>query len=298
MQRSKLLFITGKGGVGKTTVSTIVAQAAAHTGQKTLIVEVNGSQQVPFIYRFDSSHYEITPLEDKLYSMSLTAELAIEDYIVQQLRSKRLFKLAFQNRFIKPLLNGAPGLHNAVQIGKIFELVCSGDWDLIVVDSPATGHGITMLDAARHMMELTQIGPMYEANKEVEAVMTDLSKTAILLVCMPEQLPVTECIELYHRLPPHRKQAVMGTLVNQFDTRIHAQLPDSLPPADTTVGQLHRQYVNEYAEAKRLKDLPVHSLSLPFQPLSIGHPSKDAIELFHQVEHHFNSVTAKSQHHA
>ena len=170
-------------------------KVAAHHGQRTFIVEVNGSLQVPFIYNSESKHYPITPLEHNLYSMSLTAELAIEDYIVQQLRSRRLYKLAFQNRFIKPLLNGAPGLHNAVQIGKIFELVCSGDWDLIiVVDAPATGHGITMLDAARHMMELTQIGPMYEANKEVEAVMTDAKHTAILLVCIPEQAP---CLRVY-----------------------------------------------------------------------------------------------------
>ena len=298
MQRSKLLFITGKGGVGKTTVSTMIGQAAAHRGQKTLIVEVNGSLQVPFIYNSESKHYQITPLDHNLYSMSLTAELAIEDYIVQQLRSRRLYKLAFQNRFIKPLLNGAPGLHNAVQIGKIFELVCSGDWDLIVVDAPATGHGITMLDAARHMMELTQIGPMYEANKEVEAVMTDPKHTAILLVCIPEQLPVSECIELYHRLPTHRQKAVLGTLINQFNSQIYAHLPENLPPANSTAGQLHRHHQSECDEAQRLKSLPVSALSLPFQSFKAGQPSEQALEIVRHIDDHFKSASTERQHHA
>ena len=74
---------------------------------------------------------------------------AIEDYVVQQLKMRKLYTLIFDNRLVKPLIEAAPGLHDAVQLGKIYDLQISGDGDHIVVDCPATGHGISLISAPK-----------------------------------------------------------------------------------------------------------------------------------------------------
>ncbi|MDG1479682.1 MAG: ArsA family ATPase [Myxococcota bacterium] len=207
----RILMVTGKGGVGKTVVSAALGLAAAESGKKVLIAETSGAQRIPELFGVTSSGYTATALTPNLSTLSITPLEAIEDYVIQQIRVRRLFNLVFRNRIIGPFIDAVPGLHDTVQLGKVFDLTREKSWgrptwDLVIVDAPATGHGLTMLNSAKTMMDLTRTGPMYEQVRLVHEMLSDPKETGLVLVSLPEIMPVSETIDLWERLGEAREQ--------------------------------------------------------------------------------------------
>lgn len=202
----QILFVTGKGGVGKTSVSLMLALAQAKRGRKTILVQTHGAQQIASFFDRQKCGYTPKEVYPNLFVMSITAAQAIEEYALQQLKFRKVYELIFENRFAKPLIQGAPGLHDAVHLGKIYDLAEREQWPSIIVDAPATGHALSMLNSARTMMELTKSGPMYNSNSIVDAVFSDPNRTSIVLVTLLEELPVHETKELWDALGPKQKQ--------------------------------------------------------------------------------------------
>ncbi|MCK6523944.1 AAA family ATPase [Myxococcota bacterium] len=213
----RIVLVTGKGGVGKTTVTAALGVAAAASGRRALIAEVGGARRVHALFGAPESTYKVAPLTKNLYSLSITADEAIEDYILQQIRVRALFQLVFRNRVMGPFLDAVPGLHDLVQLGKVFDLSRqtrrgSPEWDLLIIDAPATGHGLTMLASPLSMMELTGRGPFYENARLVHDVFMDPARTGLALVSLPEEMPVNETLDLYARLGPYQRQVQLVAL--------------------------------------------------------------------------------------
>ena len=204
--KPQILFVTGKGGVGKTSVSIMLGLAQANRGIKTIVVQTHGAQQIGAFFGQSTAEYAPKEVYPNLYTMSITAENAIEEYAIQQLKFRKLYELIFENRFAKPLVQGAPGLHDAVHLGKIYDLAEREKWPSIIVDAPATGHALSMIRSARTMMELTKVGPMYKNNAIVDAVFSDPNRTSIVLVTLLEELPVQETLELWRGLKNQQNQ--------------------------------------------------------------------------------------------
>lgn len=202
----QILFVTGKGGVGKTSTALLLGLAQAKRGIKTVIVQTHGAQQIAPFFGHPLSGYIPKEVFPNLYVMSITAAQAIEEYAIQQLKFRKVYELIFENRFAKPLIQGAPGLHDAVHLGKIYDLAEREKWPSIIVDAPATGHALSMLRSARTMMDLTKAGPMYNSNAIVDAVFSDPLRTSIVLVTLLEELPVQETRELWSSLEKHQEQ--------------------------------------------------------------------------------------------
>jgi len=277
----RVLMVTGKGGVGKTIVSAALGLAAAAEGKRVLIAETSGAQRIPEIFGVPAQGYTVTQLTQGLSTLSITPHEAIEDYVIQQIRVRRLFNLVFRNRIVGPFIDAVPGLHDAVQLGKVFDLTREQTrgqptWDLVIVDAPATGHGLTMLSSSKTMMDLTRAGPMFEQVRKVQEVLSDPEKTGLVLVSLPEMMPVNETIDLWERLGEAQKQ-VCSVVLNcvypppferPSDWLIarHAlidrteMLDEAVALTDCWMGRLEQQ---EEARRRLTARLLVHPIELP-----------------------------------
>lgn len=216
----RVLMVTGKGGVGKTTIAVALGLAAAARGKRVILAETSGATQIPALFGVASADYAPVSLAENLSTLSITPEAALEDYVIQQIRFRRLYTLVFRNRIMAPFVDAVPGLHDAVQLGKVFDLERQSlpggrpQWDLIIVDAPATGHGLTMLGSARAMMEMTRAGPLYEGVKQVEDVLGDPARAGLVLVSLPETMPTRETADLWARLDPRQRAQVRAVVLN------------------------------------------------------------------------------------
>jgi len=218
--QKRVVIVTGKGGTGKTTLSVIIAREAAARGQRVLLAEVSGAQQIPRLFGRQGTGYAVQSLEPNLATFSITPEESLEDYVVMQVRFKSIYRLVFRNRIIAPFMDAVPGLPDLMTLGKLFDVERSTQpdgsptYDLIVLDAPSTGHALTLLQSPRSMMEMTVTGPVHENAKDVHGLFNDPEKTALVLTSVPETLPVNETIELYKALGPQR-ELVAATVLNK-----------------------------------------------------------------------------------
>ncbi len=237
----KMIVVHGKGGVGRTTLTAAIGLAGARSGRRTCIVEISNQQALARSLGFSQPSYvprEVTPNLD-LCSLSVATCLA--DFGRRKLRIDALARLFFESRIMTGFIEAVPGLHDVVQLGKVENMINEphkGEhvYDLVVLDAPATGHGLTLLASARAMREMTRVGPFHDLALVIEAFLSDPASTAHVLTMLPEVLPVSEGLELAGRLrdtgsPP------AAVLLNAMVPR---PLPD-LPASDALRERLARR---------------------------------------------------------
>ncbi len=205
----RLIIFAGKGGVGKTSLSAAVGLAHAKRGRRTLLVELGGTEQIPPLFgRPDPSGYTPARLSAKLplWSCRVTPKEALAEYGVMKLKFKRLYKMVFENQFMSRLLDWVPGMTELLLMGKIWFLEQERDrlgrpaWDRIVIDAPATGHGVSLLALPQVILEAVQSGPLAADTRPIRQMLVDSTRTVVHLVCLPEELPVRETLDLAARI--------------------------------------------------------------------------------------------------
>jgi len=205
----RIIIVTGKGGTGKTTVTAALGWAAAHEGLSTLLVEVGAFEQLPRLItgqREAPVGYEGRLLRPGIQALRIEPFAALAEYLGMQLGSKRLVAQALRNRSLRQLLRGAPGWRELITLGKIWQLEQmqrpNGKplYDLILVDAPATGHGLTFLDIPHVARSAVRSGPLARNARRVEELIQDPDRTQILPVSLAEELPAQETSELVERL--------------------------------------------------------------------------------------------------
>ncbi len=217
----RLVYVTGKGGVGKTTVAAALGLAAARAGKRTVICEVAEQQRISRAFGHEAAGFTETEVAENLHAFSIDPEKAKEEWLRHQLRSGTLAGLLGQSRIFSYLTAAAPGLAEVITMGKIWELAQlrrrtakTAPYDLVIVDAPATGHGLALLRAPRTLADIARAGPIGKHAEAIHSFTVDASVTGVLAVALAEEMPVNETMDLEGRLAQEMEMALSAVLVN------------------------------------------------------------------------------------
>jgi anion-transporting ArsA/GET3 family ATPase len=245
--RYRILIVTGKGGTGKTSVSAALAELASARGIDVLVIEVTreGPLQAllgrgPGIGPDDGR----TPvrLREHLFALRIDPRTALEEYLELQLHLRGVVRPVVRNTTFGRLLDAAPGWRELITLGKIWHLEQqrlqgAPRHGLLIVDAPATGHGLSLLSVPKVVVEMVRMGPLRRQTEQVQALMLDHGRTRVVLVTLAEELPVLETLELSARAG-ELGMAVGPVLANAMEPEfgsdaaareLLAALPDATP---------------------------------------------------------------------
>ena len=200
LDTARLLVVTGKGGTGKTTVAASLGVAAAGRGRRVLVVEVEGRQGLAGLFGRGALDYREAQVADGVNALAVDPDESLREYLARYgfAPLARLLSWAHLNRFITA---AAPGLGDVLLVGKVWEAATREArpgalaYDLVVLDAPPTGRVVPFLRAPETVAELARVGPIRHQADRVRDLLDDPGRTAVLLTCLPEELPVTETLE-------------------------------------------------------------------------------------------------------
>jgi anion-transporting ArsA/GET3 family ATPase len=283
-----LVFVTGKGGVGKTTVAVALGQRAAAEGKRTIVCEVASQENASRIFDHAEVGFHEVEMEENLWSISIDPDESMREYVLLQLKVRAMRDLLFRSRIFGYLAAATPGLKELVTIGKIWELaqldrkVKSGrKYDLVIVDAPATGHGIGFLQTPRTFAAIARVGPIHSQAQRLDSFITDREQTGVAIVALPEEMPVNESAALEHDLREEVGVAVdriyMNGLYPERFSKAEAESLSGLAGGeDGAVRAAARAALSEHGRARsqraqlarlrRRVEAPVKTLPFLFEP--------------------------------
>jgi anion-transporting ArsA/GET3 family ATPase len=208
LQDRRLVYVTGKGGVGKTTVAAAIGLAAAEAGRRTIVCEVSEQDRVSRAFRREGVTAETEiELAENLWAITIDPNKALQEWLAKQLGGGAPLRMMTRSHAFQYFVAAAPGAKELITIAKVWELAQLSRWDkrnrtydLVVVDAPASGHGLAMLTTPHTFGEIARVGPIRRQAGKIEDLLGDADKTGYVAVALPEEMPVVETLELGSRL--------------------------------------------------------------------------------------------------
>lgn len=294
----RLVFVTGKGGVGKSTVALSLGIAAAARGKRTIVCEVSAQEHASRVLRRAEVGFHEVEMRENLWAISIDPDHSMREYLLLQLKVKAMGELLSRSRIFTYLAAATPGLRELLTIGKVWELaqphrkVKKGRrYDLVVVDAPATGQGIGFLQAPRTFANIARVGPIHNQARTLDRFVTDHAMTGVAIVALPEEMPVNESELLERELSDEIGVTVDRVYMNavypeRFSADEAGRLAEVQDSVDGAARAAVRAAVSERRRAeahreqlerlKRLVRAPVKILPFIFEP-ELGTPELERL---------------------
>src|ERR1700722_19153948 len=225
----RLIFVTGKGGVGKSTVAIALGLLASRLGRRCVVVELAAQERVQRTFDHQGEHFSEVELAPGLFTISVDPQHAMEEYL--RVKAGALGHALSASRMFQAFAMATPGMRELLSIGKVWELAQlqrrtrgAAPYDLVIVDSPAAGHGAAILRTPRTFAEIARVGPIAHQGRTIAATIADHVFTAVVAVATAEEMPVNETLWLRDTLAADelRLEAVI----------VNACYPDRFTAAD------------------------------------------------------------------
>ena len=201
----RLVVVTGKGGVGKTAVTAALAHVALDAGRRVLAVEIGQARLGPLLGASEPLGSDPVRITSTLSAAAIEPEDALGDFVQSVLRLRMFARRLLESTSFQVLAAAAPGLAEFLVLHKIngwldARRLTRPLYDVLVVDAPASGHSLPLLDAPRTLGALARIGPVAETLAALDRRLHDPAETLVVVVTTPEELAVRETIELQAQL--------------------------------------------------------------------------------------------------
>jgi anion-transporting ArsA/GET3 family ATPase len=197
----RLIFVTGKGGVGKSTVAVALGLLAARRGLRTIVTELASQDRAQRTFNQPGEHYTEVELGERLFTISIDPQHAMEEYL--RVKTGPVGHALGSSKLFGAFAMATPGMRELLSMGKIWELAQprrrSGGavpYDLVIVDAPATGHGVGLLRTPRTFAEIARVGPIARQGRAIADTIADHAFTAVIAVSTAAEMPVNETLAL------------------------------------------------------------------------------------------------------
>ena len=211
----RLVFVTGKGGVGKTSVAAALGELAARSGRRTLVCEMDAKGALADALGASSLEFRPTEVEPGLFAMAMNTEDSLREYLRLFVKVPLLGKIGPLARTFDFVADAAPGVKEILAVGKLCHEVRERHDDLVVVDAEATGHIVAQIGAPKVIRNLVQVGMVRDQTDWMLDILHDPAVTGVVVVTTPEEMPVTETLDLINRLEPETGVAPTAIVANR-----------------------------------------------------------------------------------
>jgi len=275
----RLLFVTGKGGVGKSTVAAGLAQLAAEHGKRVLVSEIDAKGDVTALFEAPPTDFTPREIAPGVWSMSMDTEASLREYLKLHLRIPVVGRIGPLAKAFDFVATAAPGVREILTVGKLCWEVREAHYDLVVVDAPASGHIVGQLAAPQAINDLVKVGLIRSQTDWLLDILSDERQTGLVAVCTPEEMPVSETLELVTRVREETTVRTSAVVVNrvlpelfgQREEEIFEQLRD--PDAERVLSERAGGSVTPVLEAARLAVTLRRTRSTHLQRLQAGLPA-------------------------
>lgn len=213
----RLVIISGKGGVGKTTIAAAVGVIAARHDLRVLVAEVEGKEALAGLFKVSELTSIPKQIRYNLFAMNISPEEALKEYFEVQFHMKRISRPLVSSQLVDYVTTSAPGLRDILMLGKVWYMATrKREFDLIVLDTPASGHAVSMLRSPEGFLSAVPIGPLANHARQVVTWLQDPRYVAVCLAGLAEEMPVNETIETVAALEEQIKMNVELVLTNML----------------------------------------------------------------------------------
>jgi anion-transporting ArsA/GET3 family ATPase len=271
LARRQLLVVTGKGGVGKTAVSGVLGRSLAAAGRRVLVVEVDPRENLHQMFGIPPSGGEIVAAGPRLWLQNLKPRQVLDEIVRDRLKLELLVRRVLASPIYQHFSESAPGLTEMAILGHAWRLLHGLERDApaldqIVLDAPATGHGVRLLAAPQLVAEVIHNGPFAEMAGELSHFIADPERFGIVAITLAEEMPVQEALELREALRREVGREPEALVVNG----LYPPAPEEERENDLVALWRRRRLLNERELARLAADWPGPRYELPQLPLDRG----------------------------